>query len=180
MGAMLALRLAFRRNRRNWIGAALLLLGALVVMVPMPYARAAGTSAPALASPGAFDGTWVYRSFLASPDAGRMLAPQGFTILTLTEANGVLTGTRNGQKEGETFPVSGAADYQPNAITFTLEGLADAAGKSWNYRYFGYLVPTWPSAGVQADAIMGTMTRTDPADAKAPALVAFFTAVKQP
>ncbi len=177
---MLALKMAYRRNRRSWFTVAAILLAvavALIATLPMPQARAAEPTA-AVAQPEVFSGDWVYRSFLATPDAAKLLNPLGITTFSLSEKDGVISGTRKGQKEGETFPLTGSADYQPNAVTFHLTGSAPSGGKSYTYTYFGYLMPTWSNADEQSHIIMGTATRTDPDAPDAMGSVTYFTATQ--
>ena len=157
---------------------------ALLVALAVPVVVVAQTvSMPTLslmASSGAFGGKWVYRSFDISGDPAKKLAALalGQSELTLTEANGQVTGTRTGS--GSTYQLSGNALYAPKqGATIRLHGTAEISGKTYNYDYFGYLIPTWSIGSGIPDTILGTVLRSDPADPNKAPVIASFSAVRQ-
>jgi hypothetical protein len=161
-------------------------LVALCLALPaVALAAEAPASGPTLAlraEQGSFAGKWVYRSFSNSADPKANLAKValGLTEMDLTEKAGVLIGTRTGQTKGTTFDLSGTARYAAKqGATIRLHGTVAASGKTWNYDYFGYLIPTWSVSGGQLDTILGTVLRTDPDKPEAAPLVASFTAVRE-
>ncbi len=167
------------------------LAGALAVPVSVlaqstpaavPAAPAAG-GAPAptlMAQPGTFNGKWVYRSFSVSSKASDTLAKLalGLNELTLTEQGGRVSGQRTGQ--GVTYTLAGVVRYAPKeGATISLHGTATISGKSYNYDYFGYLIPSWTVGGKQPDTIMGTVLRTDPANPSNAPLIASFAMTRE-
>jgi len=156
---------------------------ALVVSLAVPVGVLA-QGLPTLtltAQPGFFTGKWVYRSFSVSKDSKATLAKLalGLNELTLTESGkGQVAGTRTGQ--GITYQVAGNVFYAPKqGATIRLHGTATVSGKNYNYDYFGYLLPAWSVGGVQADTIMGTVLRSDPANPAAAPLIASFAATRE-
>jgi hypothetical protein len=132
------------------------------------------------AQPGFFTGKWVYRSFSVSADSKATLAKLalGINELTLTESKGQLSGERTGQ--GVKYPLQGSALYAPKqGATIRLHGTATIGGKTYNYDYFGYLIPSWSVGGAQPDTIMGTVLRTDPTNPADAPLVASFAATRE-
>jgi hypothetical protein len=145
-------------------------------------APASGPSLTLKAEQGSFAGKWVYRSFSNSVDPKANLAKValGLTEMDLTEKAGVLTGTRTGQAKGTTYDLSGTARYAAKqGATIRLHGTVSASGKTWNYDYFGYLIPAWSIGGGQPDTILGTVLRTNPDKPDDAPLVASFTAVRE-
>lgn len=133
------------------------------------------------AQPGTFTGKWVYRSFSNSPKPGDTLAKLalGLNELELTEQNGRIVGKRIGQ--GVNYDLSGVAYYVARqGASVRLTGQATISGKTYNYDYFGYLIPAWSLNGaVQPDTIMGTVLRSDPANPSSEPLIASFAATRE-
>jgi hypothetical protein len=129
---------------------------------------------------GTFNGKWVYRSFSVSPSPKDTLAKLalGLNELMLTEQNGKVSGQRTGQ--GVTYDLTGTALYAAKqGATLRLHGTATISGKSYNYDYFGYLIPAWSVGGSQPDTILGTVLRSDPTNAANAPLVASFAATRE-
>lgn len=171
--------------RASWkrFAAAAALSVSLAVPTGVVVAQTAPT-APTLtlmAQAGAFTGKWVYRSFSVSAKSNETLAKLalGLNELTLTEGNnGAITGQRTGQ--GVTYDVTGVARYAPKVgATIVLHGTATIAGKSYNYDYFGYLMPSWGVGSAQPPTIMGTVLRSDPTNPSNAPLIASFSATKE-
>lgn len=157
---------------------------ALIMALTVPVVVVAQTvSMPTLslmATSGAFGGKWVYRSFDISGDPKKTLAniALGQSELTLTETNGQVTGTRTGS--GSTYQLSGNALYAPKqGATIRLHGTAEIGGKTYNYDYFGYLMPSWSIGTGIPDTILGTVLRSDPANPNEKPVIASFSAVRQ-
>lgn len=132
------------------------------------------------ATSGAFTGKWVYRSFSVSQSPNDTLAELslGLNELTLTEENGRVVGMRTGQ--GINYELSGNALYVARqGATLRLHGTATISGKTYDYDYFGYLIPSWGINAPQADTIMGTVLRSDPANPANAPIIASFTATRQ-
>jgi hypothetical protein len=155
---------------------------ALLLAFSVPVAVLA-QSAPVLtlmATSGAFAGKWVYRSFDISNDPKKTLAnlALGLNELTLTESNGQITGTRTGS--GVSYNLTGVARYAPKqGATIRLTGTAEISGKTYNYDYFGYLVPSWSVGSGIPDTILGTVLRSDPLNPNDKPVIASFSAVRQ-
>jgi hypothetical protein len=132
------------------------------------------------AQSGTFAGKWVYRSFSISANPKDTLAKLalGLNELVLTEQNGKVAGQRTGQ--GVTYDLSGSALYAAKqGATLRLHGTATIGGKTYNYDYFGYLIPSWSVGGTQPDTILGTVLRSDPANAANAPLIASFAATRE-
>jgi len=132
------------------------------------------------AQAGAFTGKWVYRSFSVSGNPKDTLAKiaLGLNELTLTEQKGQIVGQRTGQ--GVTYDLTGNAFYAAKqGATIRLHGTATVSGKAYNYDYFGYLIPSWTGVGTQADTILGTVLRSDPANVANAPLIASFSATRE-
>ncbi|MBI4922642.1 MAG: hypothetical protein HY834_12920 [Devosia nanyangense] len=165
---------------RSWkyLAASVALIGALAVPVVV-----LAQSLPTLsltAQAGAFTGKWVYRSFSVSSDPKATLAKLalGLNELTLTEQGGRIAGTRTGQ--GVSYDLAGTALYAAKqGATIRLHGTATISGKTYNYDYFGYLMPSWSVGGTQPDTIMGTVLRSDPANPANAPLIAAFAATRE-
>ena len=129
---------------------------ALVTALAVPAAVVA-QGLPTLtlnAKDGAFSGTWIYRSFNISGKPGETLAKLalGVNELTLTEQGGRVSGKRTGQ--GVNYDLTGNSFYAPKqGATIRLHGTATIGGKSYNYDYFGYLMPAWNVGGGQPAAV---------------------------
>ena len=79
-----------------------------------------------------------------------------------------------------TYDLTGVARYAPKVgATISLHGTATVSGKTYNYDYFGYLIPSWSVGGTQHDTIMGTVLRSDPANAANAPLIASFSATRE-
>jgi hypothetical protein len=132
-------------------------------------------------TPGVFSGKWSYQSIAISGNPKAALAKMslGSSEFDLTEQGGKITGTRPAGK-GKTYPVEGFAVYGPRrAPQIVLHSTSVVNGKSYEYDYFGYLMPTWSVTANQPDTFMGTVVRTDPAAADGPAVVASFIATRE-
>jgi hypothetical protein len=166
--------------RASWktLAASAALIAALAVPVGV-----VAQSAPQLtldAKPGAFTGKWVYRSFSVSSKPSDSLAKLalGLNELELTEQGGHVVGKRTGQ--GVTYDLTGLVRYAPReGATISLHGTATISGKSYNYDYFGYLMPSWGIGTKQPDTIMGTVLRSDPANPANAPLIASFAATRE-
>lgn len=163
----------------------------LVVLMPITLPAQAAlfqTAQPAAtasltfkATPGVFSGRWSYQSIAISGNPKATLARMslGSSEFDLTEQGGKITGTRPAGK-GKTYPVEGFAVYGPRrAPQIVLHSVSVVNGKSYEYDYLGYLMPTWSVTATQPDTFMGTVVRTDPAAADAPAIVASFIATRE-
>jgi hypothetical protein len=166
--------------RGSWknIAAAAALVAALAIPA---FALAQGLPTLTLtAQAGAFTGKWVYRSFGISANPKDTLAKiaLGLNELVLTEQNGKVAGQRTGQ--GVTYDLAGNAFYAAKqGATIRLHGTATIGGKAYNYDYFGYLIPSWTGVGTQPDTILGTVLRSDPANAANAPLIASFSATRE-
>lgn len=167
-------------------------LALLAVLLGPNVANAAifGSAAPAASAsslafktaPGSVTGRWAYRSIAISGDPKAVMAKLalGSSEFDLTEAGGKITGTRPGAAKGETYPVTGFVVYGPRkAPQIVLHSTSVVNGKTFEYDYFGYLMPSWTVGGVQPDTIMGTVARTDPQAPEAPAIVVSFIATRE-
>jgi hypothetical protein len=168
-----------------------LLLAAVLLAPGAANAAIFGSPAPAAAAsslafktaPGSVGGRWAYRSIAISGDPKALMTKLalGSGEFDLTEAGGKITGTRPGAAKGETYPVTGFVVYGPRkAPQIVLHSTSDVNGKTYEYDYFGYLMPSWNvSGGAQADTIMGTVVRTDPSAPEAAAIVVSFIATRE-
>jgi hypothetical protein len=167
-------------------------LAIVAVLLGPNVANAAifGSAAPAASAssltfktaPGSVTGRWAYRSIAISGDPKAVMTKLalGSSEFDLTEAGGKITGTRPGAAKGETYPVTGFVVYGPRkAPQIVLHSTSVVNGKTFEYDYFGYLMPSWTAGGVQADTIMGTVARTDPQAPEAPAIVVSFIATRE-
>ncbi|HWA19828.1 MAG TPA: hypothetical protein VG757_12605 [Devosia sp.] len=151
-----------------------------IVAIPLGVLAQEAPSLQLLATSGAFAGKWVYRSFDISNDPRKSLGniALGQSELTLTESNGAVTGTRTGQ--GATYELSGVARYAPKqGATIRLHGTATISGKTYNYDYFGYLIPSWSVSTKLPDTILGTVLRSDPANPNNAPVIASWSAVRE-
>ena len=120
--------------------------GALALALAVPAAVLA-QGLPTLtlsAKEGFFTGKWVYRSFSVSKSPKDTLSKLalGLNELVLTEQGGRVVGQRTGQ--GVTYDLAGTALYAAKqGATIRLHGTATVSGKTYNYDYFGYVVPSW-------------------------------------
>ena len=181
-------------NRVDAVGVALRAVAAAAAMASVfapPAASAALFGGPAHAAaesslafkstPGSIAGAWAYRSIAVSGDPKATLAKLalGNSEFNLTEQGGQITGTRPGAK-GKTYPVTGFVVYGPRkAPQVVLHSTSEVNGKTYEYDYFGYLMPSWTVSGAQPDTIVGTVVRTDPQAPEAPAIVASFIATRE-
>jgi hypothetical protein len=155
---------------------------ALVTALAVPAAVVA-QGLPTLtlnAKDGAFSGTWIYRSFSISGKPNETLAKLalGLNELTLTEQDGKVAGKRTGQ--GVNYDLTGNTFYAAKqGATMRLHGTAAIGGKTYNYDYFGYLIPSWSVGANEPDTIMGTVLRSDPANPSASPLIASFAATRE-
>ncbi|MEP7240714.1 MAG: hypothetical protein ABI697_07505 [Devosia sp.] len=155
---------------------------ALVAALAMPVVVMA-QALPTLtlnAQSGVFTGKWVYRSFTATNKPSDTLAKLalGLNELTLNEQGGRVAGQRTGQ--GVTYDLAGNTYYAAKqGASIRLHGTATISGKTYNYDYFGYLIPSWAGIGAQPDTIMGTVLRSDPANSAASPLIAMFSATRE-
>lgn len=132
------------------------------------------------AQAGFFTGKWIYRSFANSTNPKDTLAKlaYGTNELVLTEQNGQVGGQRLGQ--GVTYDLVGNTFYAAKqGATIRLHGTATISGKTYNYDYFGYVVPSWTGIGSEPDTILGTVLRSDPANPANAPLIASFSATRE-
>jgi hypothetical protein len=102
----------------------------------------------------------------------------GINELVLTEQGGKVAGQRLGQ--GVTYDLTGNTFYAAKqGATIRLHGTATISGKTYNYDYFAYVVPSWTGVGTQADTILGTVLRSDPANPANAPLIASFSATRE-
>jgi hypothetical protein len=102
----------------------------------------------------------------------------GLNELELTEQKGQIAGKRTGQ--GVSYDLSGSAFYAAKqGATIRLHGTATISGKSYNYDYFGYVMPAWTGIGTTPDTIIGTVLRSDPANPANAPLIASFSATRE-
>ncbi|MDO8360938.1 MAG: hypothetical protein Q7T08_13000 [Devosia sp.] len=165
---------------RSWkyLAASVALVGALAL--PVVVLAQSLPTLTLMAEAGAFTGKWVYRSFSVSSDPKATLAKLalGLNELTLTEQGGRIAGTRTGQ--GVSYDLAGTALYvAKQGATIRLHGTATISGKTYNYDYFAYLIPSWSVGGTQPDTIMGTVLRSDPANPANAPLIASFAATRE-
>jgi hypothetical protein len=122
-------------------------------------------------------GTWVYRSFVNLPQVLPRIYPTGTPREDLERWSGYLFG----QGEIELHP--GYSGSLSGTLVMRPEWEMDLAGRiveengrvllfwnaigrkgresdGWMYEYRGELVPHWPNARVQTDAIVGSVVRT--------------------
>ena len=167
-----------------------LLLAAVLLAPGAANAAIFGSPAPAAAAsslafktaPGSVGGRWAYRSIAISGDPKALMTKLalGSGEFDLTEAGGKITGTRPGAAKGETYPVTGFVVYGPRkAPQIVLHSTSVVNGKTFEYDYFGYLMPSWTVGGAQPDTIMGTVARTDPQAPEAAAIVVSFIATRE-
>src|ERR1700754_2365999 len=134
--------------------------GALVAALAAPLGVLA-QGMPTLtlsAQAGFFTGKWVYRSYniSGSPKDTLQKLALGLNELELTEQKGQIVGKRTGQ--GVSYDLSGSAFYAAKqGATIRLHGTATISGKSYNYDYFGYVMPAWTGIGTTPHTILGTV-----------------------
>lgn len=159
------------------------------LLLPVPAEAAIFASAPAESpaaltfktAAGSLTGKWAYRSIAITGDPKATLAKMalGNSEFDLVEDRGKITGTRPAGK-GKTYEVSGFVVYGARrAPQVVLHSTSEVNGKTYEYDYFGYLMPNWNVAATQLDTFMGTVVRTDPASPDAPAVVASFIATRE-
>ena len=142
---------------------------------------AAGATLSFKTTPGTFTGRWAYRSIAVSGDPKATLAKMalGTSEFDLVEQGGKITGTRPAGK-GKTYPVEGFAVYAARrAPQVVLHSTSVVNGKTYEYDYFGFLMPSWNVGATQPDTFMGTVVRTDPSAPEAPAIVVSFIATRE-
>jgi hypothetical protein len=163
--------------------AALLVPGAAEAAIfGSPAPAAAASSLAFKTAAGSVGGRWAYRSIAISGDPKALMTKLalGSSEFDLTEAGGKITGTRPGAAKGETYPVTGFVVYGARkAPQIVLHSTSVVNGKTFEYDYFGYLMPSWTVGGAQADTIMGTVARTDPQAPEAAAIVVSFIATRE-
>ena len=175
---------AFGRGATGLLFAAALLVpgvaSAAIFNSPTPAASASSLTFKTAA--GSVAGRWAYRSIAISGDPKALMTKLalGSSEFDLTEEGGKITGTRPGAAKGETYPVTGFVVYGPRkAPQIVLHSTSVVNGKTFEYDYFGYLMPSWTVGGAQADTIMGTVARTDPQAPEAAAIVVSFIATRE-
>jgi len=134
-------------------------------------------------TPGVFSGRWISRSIAISGDPKASFARLGLgtSEFDLVEQGGKITGTRPAATRGKTYDISGVAVYGPRrSPQIVLHSTSEVAGKTYDYDYFGYLMPSWNVSGAQPDTFMGTVVRTDPSAPDAAAVVVSFIATRAP
>jgi hypothetical protein len=177
----------------SWIASAARPLAVAAVagalLLPATAEAAIFASAPAANSAtltfksgaGTLTGRWTYRSIAISGDSKVPLSKMalGTSEFDLVEQGGKLTGTRPAGK-GKTYDVTGFVVYGARrAPQVVLHSTSVVNGKSYEYDYFGYLMPSWSVNATQPDTFMGTVVRTDPDAPDAAAVVVSFIATRQ-
>jgi hypothetical protein len=172
--------------RRLGAAAAIVVLALPGVADAAIFASAPEPNAATLAfktARGTLTGKWAYRSIAITGDPKASFAKMalGSSEFDLVEHDGKITGTRPAGK-GKTYPVTGFVVYgsRREAPQVVLHSTSEVNGKSYEYDYFGYLMPSWNVPAEQPDTFMGTVVRTDPAAPDAPAVVVSFIATRQP
>jgi hypothetical protein len=155
---------------------------ASVLLLPAPAEAAIFASAPAAGSTlsfksgaGTLTGKWAYRSIAISGDPKASLNKMalGSSEFDLVEQGGKITGSRPAGK-GKTYDVTGFVVYGARkAPEVVLHSISELNGKTYEYDYFGYLMPTWNVGATQPDTFMGTVVRTDPSTTDAAVVVSF-------
>ena len=166
--------------------------GALAMAMAIPSVSQAaifGSAAPAPESTltfktaaGVLSGKWAYRSIAITGDPKASFAKMalGSSEFDLVEQGGKITGTRPGGAKGTTYPVTGFVVYGPRkAPQIVLHSTSEVNGKTFDYDYFAYLMPSWNVGTAQPDTFMGTVVRTDPSAPEAPAIVVSFIATRE-
>lgn len=113
---------------------------------------------------GPFSGKWSYRSFYNDPDLNKALkdVALGSGTIDIHEVSYAVLGGTIGGSDWQ-LALHGSIGYgSPMQVRFEGKGLV--GGEEWIYDYIGWLVPAWPNsdAGLQRDAIVGSVTRTIP------------------
>jgi hypothetical protein len=130
---------------------------------------------------GTMTGKWAYRSIAITGDPKASFAKMalGGSEFDLVEQGGKITGTRPGPAKGKTYPVTGFVVYGARkAPQVVLHSTSDVGGKTYEYDYFGYLMPNWNVGATQPDTFMGSVVRTDPSGGAA--VVVSFIATREP
>jgi len=188
---MHALGRIFGAVRAGNVGRLLAIAAVGAVAVLPGVADAAIFNSPAPATTGAtltfkttagtFTGKWAYRSIAISGDPKASFAKMalGSSEFDLVEQGGKITGTRPAGK-GKTYAVDGFVVYAARrAPQVVLHSTSVVNGKTYEYDYFGFLMPSWNVGANQPDTFMGTVVRTDPSAPEAPAIVVSFIATRE-
>ncbi|MDR3472509.1 MAG: hypothetical protein P4M09_12585 [Devosia sp.] len=177
--------------RRSHLASVVLAVVALAAPLPQMGAQAAifGSSAPApqatltfKTTGGTLTGKWAYRSIAITGDPKVPFSKMalGSSEFELVEQGGKITGTRPGATKGTTYPVTGFVVYGARkAPQIVLHSTSEVNGKSFDYDYFAFLMPSWNVGTAQPDTFMGTVVRTDPSAPEAPAVVVSFIATRE-
>ena len=166
------MRFGFTGDQRELAGAVREILASeLTAEVRASGAEAAGRRGrvwKALSEAGVF-------GLLVREEAGGL----GLNELELSEQKGQVVGKRTGQ--GVSYDLAGSAFYAAKqGATIRLHGTATISGKTYNYDYFGYVMPAWTGIGTTPDTIIGTVLRSDPANPNNAPLIANFSATREP
>jgi hypothetical protein len=132
-------------------------------------------------TPGVFTGKWISRSIAISgePKANFTKLGLGTSEFDLVEQGGKITGTRPAATKGKTYDINGIVVYGARrAPQIVLHSTSEVGGKTYDYDYFGYLMPSWNVSGAQPDTFMGTVVRTDPSAPDSAAVVVSFIATR--
>lgn len=175
--------------RISYLASAMAAALAMAAVPSVSEAAIFGSSAPAPEStltfktaPGTLTGKWAYRSIAITGDPKASFAKMalGSSEFDLIEQGGKITGSRPGGPKGATYPVTGFVVYGPRkAPQIVLHSTSEVNGKSFDYDYFAFLMPSWNVGTAQPDTFMGTVVRTDPAAPEAPAIVVSFIATRE-
>jgi|GEM_PF-5567727 len=133
-------------------------------------------------SAGTLTGKWAYRSIAISGDPKMAFSKMalGASEFDLVEDGGKITGTRPGSAKGSTYPVTGFVVYgSRKAPQIVLHSTSEVSGKTYDYDYFAFLMPSWNVGAPQPDTFMGTVVRTDPSAPESPAVVVSFIATRE-
>ena len=126
-----------------------------------------------------FAGKWIYRSYLNQPS----MPVFGEGTFTFADSPlGHLSGTLLMPIEKPTLQLNLRGNFQlgtPFAARFQGVGVAGTGTAGWIYDYIGYYLPDWPDGVDQVPAFVGSVIRTVPHGAGAPAgVVASFIAIR--
>jgi hypothetical protein len=136
-------------------------------------------------------GKWTYRSYHNRPEVmvGDDAEPAE-KALSLIFGEGVVTlevgadGTARGALElGENYALDLAGTVKPGTpvtVELTGTGRAGTPTAGWEYRYHGFLAPTWDGGVRQVPALVGTVLRSKAHGGSQPGYTTSFIATKRP
>ena len=140
-------------------------------------------------------GTWTYRSYHNKPlvMVGEDDDTAAAKALSLIFGEGIVTleapagGTVRGVLDlGPGYALDLSGPYYPEAagsparVELVGAGRAGTATAGWEYRYVGFLAPTWEAGVRQVPALVGTVLRAKQHGGSMPGYTTSFMAVKRP